>query len=67
MSEDAELPEEAVVAELLEISADAGLQHGDAWRNSLQAWMAAGEEERQATLEAPAFGEGVPWRQACPV
>ncbi|MFG9880462.1 hypothetical protein ACG3SK_04055 [Pseudomonas aeruginosa] len=47
LSEDAELPETAVDDELLVIFANAGLQTGHAWRQSLEAWMAAGEDERQ--------------------
>ncbi|MBF2930194.1 hypothetical protein HKW71_32945, partial [Pseudomonas aeruginosa] len=59
LSEDAELPETAVDDELLVIFANAGLQTGHAWRQRLEAWMAAGEDERQPTLEAPSFGERV--------
>ncbi len=44
------------------IFANAGLQTGHAWRQRLEAWMAAGEDERQPTLEAPSFGERVLWR-----
>ncbi|MDV6622501.1 hypothetical protein FA514_22060, partial [Pseudomonas aeruginosa] len=62
LSEDAELPETAVDDELLVIFANAGLQTGHAWRQRLEAWMAAGEDERQPTLEAPSFGERVLWR-----
>ncbi len=64
LSEDAELPETAVDDELLVIFANAGLQTGHAWRQRLEAWMAAGEDERQPTLEAPSFGERVLWRPA---
>ncbi|MCS7877966.1 hypothetical protein N0021_33445, partial [Pseudomonas aeruginosa] len=62
LSEDAELPETAVDDELLVIFANAGLQTGHAWRQRLEAWMAAGEDDRQPTLEAPSFGERVLWR-----
>lgn len=58
LSEDAELPETAVDDELLVIFANAGLQTGHAWRQRLEAWMAASEDERQPPLEAPRSASG---------
>ncbi|HCF0326987.1 TPA: hypothetical protein NH777_005654, partial [Pseudomonas aeruginosa] len=62
LGEDAKLPDTAGDNELLVIFASAGLQTGHAWRQRLEAWMAAGEDERQPPLEAPSFGERVLWR-----
>ncbi|KSF68788.1 hypothetical protein ABZR71_27835 [Pseudomonas paraeruginosa] len=62
LAENDELPATAGDDELLVVFASAGLQTGHAWRQRLEAWMAAAEGDRQPTLEAPSFGERVLWR-----
>ncbi|MDF5907284.1 hypothetical protein P4132_10080 [Pseudomonas aeruginosa] len=40
------------------IFASAGLQTGHAWRQRLEAWMAAGEDERQPPWKRPRSASG---------
>lgn len=58
LGEDAKLPDTAGDNELLVIFASAGLQTGHAWRQRLEAWMAAGEDERQPPWKRPRSASG---------
>lgn len=68
LAQDEELPEGSlppdgvVDDELLVIFASGGLQTGHAWRQRLEAWMAAGPGAQTPTLDIPSFGDRVLWR-----